>query len=84
MSRLNQKGYTLVELFIVIFYLVMIPVMIFGVPWLIHWFWMNVGTAIWHWPVLSYWQIFVGYLIFMILTGQLKFTFKSRSTKTYS
>jgi prepilin-type N-terminal cleavage/methylation domain-containing protein len=76
MKKLNQGGFTLVELLIVVFMLVVIPASLFGVPWLLHWAWMNVGVVVWHWPSLTYWQIFVVYFLFLLITSRFRITCK--------
>lgn len=79
MKNLNQKGYTLVELLIVIAVFCVIPAYIFGVPWLILKAYTYAIVGPFHTPVLTYWQVFAILFILNIVTGLFKVSLKKKS-----
>jgi hypothetical protein len=74
MKSLNQKGFTVVELVILILFL--IPLAIFGIPWLVWkaWIWIAEGTF--GWPMLSYWQVFAIWFILAMIGNMFRTTVK--------
>lgn len=77
-SMLNQKGYTLVELLIVICVFIAIPTYIFGVPYLVWKAYLYAVVAPFHTPSLTYWQVFAILFILQVLSGFLKVSFKHK------
>lgn len=61
--RLNDSGFTLIELIVVVVCVVLIPLVLFGIPWLMHYLWLEIAVAHYNKPDLGYW----GWFAIMIL-----------------
>ncbi len=52
--------------------LMLIPALLFGLAWLAWWLWGYVCVAAFHWPALTYWQMFGLIVLVSIIFGGIR------------
>mgnify|MGYP001600992181 CR=1 FL=1 len=54
---------------IVLLILALIPLCVFATVWLLHTAWTTVAVPVFHWPPLTFWQVFWIWIVITIVGG---------------